>query len=243
MFRTLKIWLSALLPGRRLRLAAYRWLLGYDISADSSIGWLNLLDLSECHIVGGRIGHFNEIRACRLTMMPGAVIGRFNRFKSANRISLGSGSEVVSRNRFMGTRPGLSPFSEHENFTLGDRSVIVAGHYFDLSDNITMGSNVTVGGRNSEFWTHGFDLNRVKVQAPIHIGDDCYMGSRCLVMPGVVITGRVSIGAGTTVSRSITESGMYVSSQLIRKGDVPDFTGEVRIVEHRGARFWRRTSS
>jgi acetyltransferase-like isoleucine patch superfamily enzyme len=75
------------------------------------------------------------------------------------------------------------------------------------------------------------------------IGSDVYFGSRCLVMPDVRAVDRVSIASGTTVSKSIMESSLYVSSQLIKKAEVPDLSTSDQIVEHRGARFVRRDSN
>ena len=243
MARKLTILFISLLPWSRLRILAYRWLLGYSITLDSHIGWLNYINVIDCRLDKARIGNLNEISAVELRMESGASIGRLNRLKNLNRVSLGGESSISSRNRFMGTRKGISPYSDHENFLLGDRSIVVAGHHFDLSDTVSIGSNVTIGGLGTEFWTHGFDLHHVKIQAPIVIGSDVYFGSRCLVMPGVKVADQVSIAAGTTVSKSIRETGMYVSSQLVRKAEAPDFSTSKNVVVHRGARFVRRDSN
>jgi acetyltransferase-like isoleucine patch superfamily enzyme len=232
--------LIAVMPFNWLRIGLYRLLFGYDIGGGSRIGWLNLINVHQCRIRNGRIGVFNEISGRSLAMESGASIGRFNRFKSVNGISMGENTTVVARNRFIGPRPGLTPYDEHANVSLGCQTVVVSGHYFDLSDSVVIGDDVTVGGRGTEFWTHGFDLNHIKIQAPIKVGNHVYFGSGCMLVPGVNVAGRVLVGAGTVISRSITESGTYVSSQLLRKGDAPDFARDERVVEHGGAKFLRR---
>jgi acetyltransferase-like isoleucine patch superfamily enzyme len=230
----------ALMPTNVVRVSLYRWLLGYDIDWSSRVGWLSLLDIRKCQLRSASIGCFNQIRCHRLDMAPGAGIGRLNRFKCLHTIRLGDRSTVVARNRFMGPRPGLTPYEEYAGITIGCDSVIVSEHYFDLSDSITLGDDVTIGGIGAQFWTHGFDLNHVKIQSPIEIGSHVYLGSRCLCLPGVHIADHVLIGAGTVVAKSIGAPGAYVSSALIRVGEAPDYAADSRVVEHRGARFLRR---
>jgi acetyltransferase-like isoleucine patch superfamily enzyme len=136
----------------------------------------------------------------------------------------------------------LTPFKEHENITIGQNSIITVGHLFDLSDSIIVGDNVTFGGRGTEIWTHGFDLNHVKIQAAVEIGNNAYIGSRCLITQGVKICNDVSIGAGTVVPKSIEKPGFYISSQLLRKGDTGDYSQADNIIVHKEARFVRRES-
>jgi len=232
--------LVAITPFSRLRILLYRLLFGYRISFDSSIGFGNFLHLVEGEITGGRIGHFNDIRAKRLIMAPGSIIDRFNRFNQVNNIELACRARIMTRNRFVGTPPGLTPFKEYENLYLGEDSNITAGHLFDLSDSVTVGKNVTFGGRGTEVWTHGFDLNHIKIQAPVTFDADIYVGSHCLFIQGLHIAGGVSIGAGTVVAKPITKPGFYVSSQLVKKAEVPDYSQTDKVIIHNHARFVRK---
>jgi acetyltransferase-like isoleucine patch superfamily enzyme len=238
--RKLGLILVAILPFSGLRIGLYRLFFGYDIDGTSRIGWLNLIDVHRCRVRGARIGFLNEISGQSLDMRPGSSVGRFNRFKFVNEIVIGENTTVTARNRFIGPQPGLTPYENYSSIHLGRDTVVVSGHYFDLSDTVTIGDDVTVGGRGSEFWTHGFDLHHVKIQAPIRIGSRVYFGSGCRVMPGISVTDRVLVAAGTVISKSIADSGTYVSSQMQRKGDVPDFSTDERIVELGGAKFVRR---
>jgi acetyltransferase-like isoleucine patch superfamily enzyme len=235
--------LAAIMPFNSLRISLYRLLAGYHISYDSRIGWLNYLDIEECEIDGAHIGRFNAISCHTLTMAPGSCIDRFNRIKNTYRVALREGASVGTRNHFVGTRPGLTPFKKHEIITIGKNSIITVGHMFDLSDTITIGDDVTFGGRGTEVWTHGFDLNHVKVQAAVEIGSSVYLGSRCIIVQGVRIADGISIGAGTIVPRSISEPGFYISSQLIQKGAVADYSqsGD-NVIVHNKARFVRKES-
>lgn len=227
-------------PFNRMRIFLYRTVAGYRITYDSRVGWLNYLDLGHCTVERGRIGRFNIIRCENFTMAPGSRVDRFNQIKNVHRFDLGGGAVIGTRNHFIGTRPGLTPFKEHENIAVGAGSIITVGHLFDLSDTVTIGENVTFGGRGSEVWTHGFDVNHVKIQAPVGVGDDVYIGSRCLIIQGVRIAAGVSLGAGTVVSKTISDAGFYVSSQLTRKSEPADYSQSDKVVVHKNARFVRK---
>lgn len=103
-----------------------------------------------------------------------------------------------------------------------------------------LGYSITPGSHIG--WLNYIDATKCHLDKA-WIGNDVYFGSRCLVMPGVTVVDRVSVASGTTVSKSILESGLYVSSQLIKKAEAPDFSTSDQIVEHRGARFVRRDSN
>ncbi len=238
--KKLLLLLTAIVPFNRMRIFLYRLVAGYRISYDSRVGCLNYLDFTRCTIEQGRIGHFNIIRCQDFAMAPGSRIDKFNHIKNVHRFDLGGEAAVGTRNHFIGTRQGLTPFKEHENIAVGDGSIITVGHMFDLSDTVSIGSNVTFGGRGSEVWTHGFDVNHVKIQAPVHIGDDVYVGSRCLIIQSVRITAGVSLGAGTVVSKTISDPGFYVSSQLVRKSEPADYSQSDKVIIHKNARFVRK---
>lgn len=232
--------LVSLIPLNWARVALMRWLFGYRISWDSRIGWGTLILAGRVELEACRIGPLNWIQCAEFCMGRGSVMGRLNAVRMLTFFRLGEGAVVVNRNCFFGTRPGISPFKEHERITIGPDSIITSHHAFDAADEITLGRDVTFGGSGSQVWTHGFDLDHVKVQSPVVLGDRVYVGTRVLVLPGVSICDHVSIGAGSVVSSSIQEPGFYVSSLLQRKGDAASYASDDRVVYHAGARFVRK---
>ena len=174
-------------------------------------------------------------------MHKGSMIkGHLNKFKSFYSLEMQSRSVIGSKNVFFGTFHKLSPFKKHELIRLGEQSNITSGHLFDLSDEIRIGNNVTFGGNGSQLWTHGFDLENTKIQAPIVIGNNCYIGTRVLMMPGNSICDHVSVGAGTIIAKSIKESGFYVSSNLIKKSDIPSYKHNDGTIVVEGNNFYRK---
>lgn len=240
MWRLILPAIIACLPSNRLRVALYRALCGYRISAGSRVGPFTLLCCTTAELRDARIGPANFIIADALVMEPGSVIGYLNKILHVKEVRLGSGAYVQSKNNIVGTRNPGGPFKEFERFSLGAKSIITRRHAFDVSDTVTIGANVTFGGWGSTVWTHGFDMYHIKVQAPVTLGDDIYIGSNTLIVQGVRIASRVSVGCGTVVSTSIAEPGFYVSSQLLRKGDPPDYSRHEGLKEFEGGRYVRK---
>ncbi|MFH1373072.1 MAG: DapH/DapD/GlmU-related protein [bacterium] len=230
----------ACMPFNAIRVFLYRTLLRYDITYDCRIGPGNYLCLGSCRLRGVTIGKLNYFNVGHLKMHPGSEVRVLNKFLYVNELRIGAGSAVVSKNTVTGSRPGESPFADSQNLFIGAGTFITRKHSIDVSDTVTIGDDVTFGGIASEIWTHGFDLQHVRLQAPVTIGNHVYIGSHCLILQGVSIVDEVSVGAGTVVSRTISESGFYVSSNLQRKSDARSLAGEDSVVEHRGGRFVRK---
>lgn len=218
------------MPMSWLRVLLYRILCGYQISSGTHIGFGSILRCGQCEIDGARFGFLNYVQCNKLQAGRGSHIVRMNKFVYVNQVTIGRNVMIRSQNAFIGTRGTIAPFKQHENITIGDDSIITIRHSFDLSDSISIGRNVTFGGNASEVWTHGFDINHTKVQAAVSVGDNVYIGSRSIIVQGVRICDRVAIAAGTVVSKSITEPGFYVSSTLIRKADLPDYSDAANLV-------------
>ena len=106
------------------------------------------------------------------------------------------------------------------NLVIGQKTNILSSHYFDVVAPVTIGDNVTIAGRLTQFYTHSFDLESCRVDAPITVGNDVYIGAGCLINLGVTICGHVVLQGGTCVNKSITEPGVYASNTFYKRGEV-----------------------
>ena len=146
---------------------------------------------------GGRICNLNFIKGLfDIELEDGARIGNMNKVSSASKINY---HDVV--------------------FRLGAKTNLNANHQLDMTDSITIGNNSLIAGTQTQIWTHSFLIpkskgRRVRVDSPVTIGDNCYVGSRCSIMPGVNISDNITVGAQTCVSKSLKEEGLYVSQPL-----------------------------
>lgn len=191
---------------------------GHKISAHASIGIVFLgknclLSLES----GASVGHFNIISCSSLQLSQGAWVGSFNTFRGCFCVRISDKASLGNFNNFV--NGGARLVSQEKLFSLGSYSNVTSRHYFDLTDDIKIGSQTVIGGIRSQFWTHGFKhfdmgTTRNRIDAAIKIGNGVYVGSGVIVNPGVSVVDEASIGAGAVVSKSITENHLYVSQPL-----------------------------
>lgn len=214
------------LPISKIRIFLWRTIFNYHISYDSYIGWANIIICDSVNINNAKIGHFNRIYCGELLMKSKAEIGKLNLIKLVTHFEMLQSSRIESKNTFVGFNINSYIHQDDCFFCLGERSLIKLNNNIDLTRNVTIGNNVVFGGRNTEIWTHGFDIYRHMVTAPVSIGNDIYIGSRCTICQGVTICDKTVIGAATCVSKSIEDPGFYVSNSLVRKSDIKIYSEE-----------------
>lgn len=91
------------------------------------------------------------------------------------------------------------------NLTLVDDTHIYVGDYTMFGPNVvlaTAGHPIT-----PELRKRGYQYN-----APIHIGNNCWLGTGVLVMPGITIGDNVIIGAGSVVTKDIPSNVIAVGN-------------------------------
>lgn len=163
---------------------------------------------------GSRIGHFNIIKTKSL-LLEGGKIGRQNIMKGNFDVLMLGKSWILNGNRFTAN----TEIYQNVFLTLNSNAAIIANHIFDLTDSITIGHGTVVAGAGSQMWTHSFFVTPqvstgVRVDAPIVIGDFCYIGSRSIILSGVNIANGIVVGAGSCVSKNLDQQGCYVSQGL-----------------------------
>ncbi|GEA52296.1 hypothetical protein VIN01S_31000 [Vibrio inusitatus NBRC 102082] len=190
-------------------------LFGCDVAQDASIGFL--LFFGKFIKVGekSKLGSFSYYGSgVEINVHKNTNIGHFNVFSGDFCLTQEEGS-VIS-NFVQIKNGGTSVIPEKSFFHLGDFTKITSKHYFDVSCSIVFGSNCVVGGRDSQFWTHGFlhqeygskryiSLNSIKID------DGVYIASRVLINPGTHVEYNVNILAGSVVSGHI-KAGLVVAS-------------------------------
>ncbi len=108
---------------------------------------------------------------------------------SCSQISIGNNTKIHSGNSFLGKG----------SFIIGNNSRIINDHYFDLWNNISIGDNTWIAGKNSQFWTHGSIHTKTNKDLSIVIEDNIYIGSSAKVAPGVKIASINVVGLGSVV--------------------------------------------
>lgn len=189
---------------------------GNDISPSSYLGFSLILSKRIVMKSGARIGHFNLIKDIDMFLLEeDAVIHNFNRIKAFAEMRMGKKSILGSHNFISGV---LTLSKGDGRFILGDFVQVTAHHLFDLVGSIVINRNAVIAGNFTQFFTHAFDLNRDRIERDILIGENSYIGSRCIILAS--IAANVVVGAGSTVYRDICEAGMWTSHRLERIGPV-----------------------
>ena len=170
----------------------------------------NFIIDSDCYI-----GNKNKILIRNLKMEKGARIKGKNLLKGTFDVVMHENSAINLHNKFHSDN---FPYT-NRTLELGYNTIIGISHSFDLTRSVFIGDNSIFAGSNSQVWTHSFyhskkGSKRWRVDSDIHIGNNIYIGSMCVICPGVSICNSVHIGAAVCVSKDITQSGLYVNQPI-----------------------------
>lgn len=186
---------------------------GYNIEKGSKIGF-SLMLCDELYLSStSSIGHFNFISIRKLKMMERNKIRHLNFIKGAIDLKMDKGAWINSQNKITGPME----YYKIPLFWMQNNSVIIMKHLFDVTDNITLGEGCLFAGAYTQVWTHAFHLGserNVRVDGAIKIGKKCYIGANSVLCSGVSLADNVVVGANTTVSKSLSEAGLYVSQPV-----------------------------
>lgn len=107
--------------------------------------------------------------------------------------------------------PGLEP-DEGWVIRIGDRcnigrgSSIVGRLRIDIGDDVTTGPDIYVTDHNHRFDDPDTPIARQWVtEAPVRIGDGCWIGAGAVILPGVTLGRNVVVGAGAVVNLDVPD--------------------------------------
>lgn len=164
---------------------------------NTNIGPLNFFKVRHLKFVNSRIRSYNMVKLLQLIELNGSFLGNGNKIYGFKSTDLVPEKQCV--------------------FKMGKKSELSGKHFFDVSNSITIGDNVVIGGFNSVFWTHGYDFNRNFKTGPIKIGNNIFIGSHSSITHGVEIGNNITIGTRSVITKSIKEPGLYVSSNEMKR--------------------------
>jgi len=207
--------LLAVLPTALMRLPANAC--GHRIAKGARIGLSLVLADRIVMAPTARIGHLSVLRVRRVVMRDKARVGHLNMCKGPFSIQLMHRAAIGHRNTV--TRAPRGVTYGPSRFYLGDLSKITASHSVDMTRSVRFGHFTTLAGKGSQIWSHGYvhDVQgegRYRVDGPVMLGDNVYVGSGAIITGGVTLGDQVIVGAGVTVSKSLSQPGMYVSAPM-----------------------------
>jgi acetyltransferase-like isoleucine patch superfamily enzyme len=110
----------------------------------------------------------------------------------------------------VGTNPGYNP-----------------GIYIQGTGKLYFGNYTTIG-QNSGILSGGHDVydHRILTKSETRIGDYCWIGMNCIVLPGVIIGDNTVVAAGSVVTKSFEEGNCVIGgvpAKIIKKLDPEKF--------------------
>lgn len=187
------------------------WLLGYQLDASARIGYSILTVASARMGKGARVGHLTMCRGLKLL-----EIGDFGSIGNLNWIT-GNGQNPLTKAR-KNTRAEVA-------LRIGRHSAITNRHYIDSSDRIVIGDFTTIAGVRSQFLTHAIDIEICRQQTnPIKIGNYCFVGTGCIILPGAVLPDCSVLAAGSLLRDEMTQPWtLYAGVPAKAKKKIPEY--------------------
>ena len=169
------------LPSNQLRILIYKYFFKYKIGKNVKIG--------KC-IINAKMATIGD-----------NVLIRHQNTISCNVLNIDDRVSIHSGNTIMGSG----------NFKIGKNSRIINNHYIDLYNDVSIGCNTWLAGRNSQIWTHGSLYTKKGKDLTVCIGDYVYISSNTSIAPGVVIGNNNLIGLGSVVSKSYLDPNTIIA--------------------------------
>ena len=189
--RVLVACLISIVPGNFLRVALYRFLMQYDISFSSKIGFLTIIAVDHVVIKNATIKELNRfIGPYTLEVNKGTIIGRNNEFYCGTWVLK---NKQISKQYLRKCKIGKNCF-------------ITSFHFIDTAGGFELKQNSLIAGRQSQFWTHGTSKNDPSVV----IGENCYIASAVRFTPGSGTGNNCIVGIGSIVTRRFQNNNALI---------------------------------
>ena len=146
--------------------------------------------------------YYGVLQYIPMQPMPGYQLGYKLRYWCLRHI-LGSrcGKAVIVKDH--------CSFGNGDRLTVGDRSQLSSHGRFSgtitIGDDVVMGPDIVMMATSHEFSRRDIPINQqgAKPEEPITIGNDCWIGTRVIVLPGVTIGDGCIVAAGAVVTKDV----------------------------------------
>ncbi|GAC16447.1 acyltransferase [Aliiglaciecola lipolytica] len=182
---------SFILPSK-FKVYLYAKVLGWNISPSARIGYSLIL----CE---------------ELSMQNGAKIASLTCIKGLSRLEMEESSSIGPLNWITGFPLIKSKHFEEDIdreplLHIQKHSAITSRHILDCTNKVTIGKYSTFAGFRSQILTHSIDLKEGRQRsAPVNIGDYCFVGTSCVLLPGSKIPNYSILAAGSVLTKEMLE--------------------------------------
>lgn len=112
-------------------------------------------------------------------------------------------------------------FGDGSKIRIGNNSQIGINSIMDndviIGDDVTMGPDVIIYISSHEYKELGNPINQQgeKPHRSVIIGDNVWIGARCIILPGVSIGDNAIIGANTVVTKDVSMNSVFVGQPVV----------------------------
>ena len=155
---------------------------------------------------------FSYIYPEKLIMGEGATIGHLNVAIHLELIQMDKNCTISQKNWITGfplkNKSHFQEFPDRKPYLImKEDSAITKQHLIDCTDTVTIGEFTSIGGYGTQILSHSTSLKLNKQGCePITIGHHCFVGTRCIILPGSVLPSQSVLGAGAVLKKKFTES-------------------------------------
>ena len=106
-----------------------------------------------------------------------------------------------------------------EKIRIGDNSQIgincVMDNDISIGCDVVMGPDVIIYSSSHEYRNLDLPINQqgMMPHRPVKIGDNVWIGTRCIILPGVTIGSNCIIGAGTIVTKNVPDNAVFCGQE------------------------------
>lgn len=110
-------------------------------------------------------------------------------------------------------------FGDGSKVKIGDRSQIGINCIMDndiiIGNDVVMGPDVIIYTSSHEYKDLGIPINQQgeRSHRQVIIGNNVWIGARCIILPGVTIGNNCIIGANTVVTKSVIDNAVFCGTE------------------------------
>jgi len=203
MIRFIFLFLSVLLPSK-IKIILYSKFLGWEIDPTARIG-KSLILCDEVKIgKGARVGN--------LTVIKRSVALRIGEQGGLGSLNWVTGFPTSSDKHF------CEEAGRQVSLIIQDHAAITNRHLIDCTDSVSIGKYSTFAGFRSQILTHSIDLKESRQACKqVIIGDYCFVGTNCILLPGARIPNYSIVAAGSVVHKAMTEESCLYGGVPVKK--------------------------
>jgi len=131
-------------------------------------------------------------------------IGNLNIIRCVKQLRIGNNSRLMNFNQFFGRRDNPRWTSQ---LTIGEHVQFMSHHFIDAGGTVTIGDRTTIGGRDTQIWSHGLTYETSEAMLSplaVTVGSDVYIGARATLV-NCHIPSKAVVGAGSVVTKKFAE--------------------------------------